>query len=191
MCGQRHERQKRRSYEECAAEGKCLMLRLLSQTHIKIYVRFWPMPDIRGRLQWDNLVQHVSPYGELAYSRGCLDAYSETGGGFPAAFNKLCDKSTELRYGFDAAYPVSPTVRLIGTLEGVHRFEKKSANVTGQAIGLYAFDLGGAAYRQNWLRAGVGLATQIGGSVLSVMGNATTQSGGTNAWLAVNWRMDF
>ncbi|WP_367929509.1 hypothetical protein [Aquamicrobium sp.] len=146
---------------------------------------------IRGRLQWENAIRHFSPYADLSYSRGCFDAYSETGGGFPAAFNKLCDTSTELRYGFDATYPLTGAFRLIGTLEGVHRFEDKSANVTGQVTGLYAFDLGGATYQQDWLRAGAGFEADIGASTLSVMGNATTQSDGPNAWIAANWRVTF
>jgi hypothetical protein len=146
---------------------------------------------VRGRLQWENAIQYFSPYADLSWSKGCFGAYSETGGGFPAAFNELCDESTELRYGFDVTYPVSDGFRLIGTLEGVHRFEDKSANVTGQAVGLYAFDLGGVTYQQDWLRAGAGFEADIGASTLSVMGNATTQSNGPSAWIAANWRVTF
>ncbi|MBN9054694.1 MAG: autotransporter domain-containing protein [Rhizobiales bacterium] len=146
---------------------------------------------LRGRLQWENAVDYVSPYADLSYVRGCFDAYSETGGGFPASFGKLCDGSTELRYGFDVAYPLSSEFRVIGTLEGVHRFEGRSANVTGAVPGLYAFDLGSVAYKQNWLRAGAGFEADIAGSTLSLMGNVTSRSQGTKAWLAANWRMKF
>ena len=146
---------------------------------------------VRGRLQWENAVDHVSPYADLSYSRGCFDAYRETGGGFPAAFDRLCDNSTELRYGFDVSYPIHEGFRLIGTLEGVHRFEERSANVKGQAIGLYAFDIGGAAYQQDWLRVGAGFEADIGASTLSIIGNATTQSNGPKAWVAANWRVTF
>lgn len=146
---------------------------------------------VRGRLQWENAVRYISPYADLAYSRGCFGAYRETGGGFPVAFNRLCDASTELRYGFDVTYPVTPSLRLLGTLEGGHRFERKSANVTGQVVGLYAFDLGGRTYKQDWLRAGAGFEADIGASTLSVLGNASTQSNGPNAWIAANWRVTF
>src|SRR5690606_9496761 len=94
---------------------------------------------IRGRLQWENAIPHISPYGELSYAHTCLGAYTETGGGFPAAFNSLCDGSTEVRYGFDAKFPVTEQFRLIGTLEGVHRFEDSGSNVPGQVIGLGGF----------------------------------------------------
>ena len=153
-------------------------------------------PDIEGyalraRLQWDNLVQGLSPYGELAFARACLDGYTETGGAFPAAFNRLCDSATEARYGLDVTLPVMEQVRFVGTLEGVHRFEDSGTNVTGQVIGLGAFDLGQASYRQNWLRAGAGLEFDLGGSTLSVMGNATTQGESASAWLAASWRVRF
>jgi hypothetical protein len=146
---------------------------------------------IRGRLQWENLFPHVSPYGELSYARTCLGAYTEAGGAFPAAFNSLCDASTEVRYGFDARYPLMEQFRLIGTLEGVHRFESSGSNVTGQVVGLGAFNLGAAKYRQDWLRAGAGFEVDVSGSTLSVMGNATTKGEGASAWLAANGRVTF
>lgn len=146
---------------------------------------------LRARLQWENAVDYVSPYADISHVRGCFDAYTETGGGFPASFGKLCDGSTELRYGFDVTYPLSSELRLIGTLEGVHRFDDKSANVTGVVTGLYAFDLGSVSYQQNWLRAGAGFEADIGGSTLSLMGNVTSQSQSAKAWVAANWRMKF
>ena len=146
---------------------------------------------IRGRLQWENAIPHISPYGELSYAHTCLGAYTETGGAFPAAFNELCDGSTEVRYGFDAKFPVTEQFRLIGTLEGVHRFEDSGSNVTGQVVGLGGFNLGAANYQQDWLRAGAGFEVDISGSTLSVMGNATTKGESSNAWVAANWRVTF
>ena len=146
---------------------------------------------VRGRLQYENLFPYLSPYGELSYSRACLDGYSETGGAFPASFGKLCSDSTELRYGIDAKLPLNDTFRLIGTLEGVHRFEGTGSNVTGEIIGLQTFDLGAEDYKQDWLRAGAGFELDVAGSTLSVMGNLTTQGQSSNAWIAANWRMSF
>ena len=146
---------------------------------------------IRGRLQWENAIPHISPYGELSYAQTCLGAYTETGGAFPAAFNSLCDGSTEIRYGFDSRFPVTEQFRLIGTLEGVHRFESSGSNVSGQVVGLGAFNLGAANYQQDWLRAGAGFEIDVSGSTLSVMGNATTKGESSNAWVAANWRVTF
>lgn len=153
-------------------------------------------PDIegyglRGRLQWENLAPHISPYGELSYARSCLESYSETGGAFPSAYGTLCDDATEARYGFDALIPLADSVRFTATLEGVHRVEDKGRNISGQVIGLGAFDLAGASYRQDWLRAGVGFETDLGGGILSLMGNGTTRGESASAWVAANWRLTF
>lgn len=146
---------------------------------------------IRGRLEWENALPYISPYGELSFANTCLNAYTETGGAFPAAFDKLCDNTTELRYGFDTTIPVNEKFSLIGTLEGVHRFESHGSNVSGQVIGLGGFNFAGSSYQQDWLRAGAGFEVDISGSVLSVMGNVTTRGESSNAWLAANWRVTF
>ncbi|WP_124088746.1 autotransporter domain-containing protein [Pseudogemmobacter humi] len=146
---------------------------------------------IRGRLQWENAAPNISPYGELSYAHTCLGGYTETGGAFPASFNRLCDNITEARLGVDASYALSDRFSLIGTLEGVHRFEDRGSNVTGNVIGLGAFDLGAAGYEQNWARALVGFEVDMGGSTLSVMGNTTTKGGSADNWIAANWRITF
>lgn len=146
---------------------------------------------IRGRLQYENALPYLSPYGEISYAQTCLGGYTEAGGAFPASFNKLCDHSTEFRYGVDAKMPINEQLRLVGTLEGVHRFEDRGSNVTGQVIGLGGFSLQGSAYQQDWLRAGAGVEIDIAGSTLSLIGNATTKGETSNAWLAANWRLTF
>lgn len=80
---------------------------------------------------------------------------------------------------------------MIGTFEGVHRVESSGSNVTGQVIGLGSFNLGGANYRQDWLRAGAGFEVDISGSTLSVMGNTTTKGESSDVWGAANWRVAF
>ena len=146
---------------------------------------------IRARLQYANAMPMISPYGELSYSHSCLGGYTETGGAFPAVFDRLCDDNTEVRVGFDAEVPVASNVTFIGTLEGVHRFEDQGQNVTGQVIGLGAFDLGGPTYQQDWVRAGVGVTIDMRGSSFSVMANATSKGEATDAWIAANWSIRF
>lgn len=146
---------------------------------------------VRARLQWADWLPGVSPYGELSHARACLDAYSETGGSFPAAFNRLCDTATEARYGVDLTLPVAAGLRLVGTLEGIHRFEDSGSHVTGQVTGLGGFDLGQPAYRQDWLRGGAGFELDIAGSTLSLMANATSRGESASGWVAASWRVSF
>lgn len=147
--------------------------------------------NLRGRLQLENLAAHLSPYVELSHARTCLDAYSEAGGAFPSAFDKLCDEATEARVGFDANVPLTETFRLVGTLEGVHRFQNHGNNITGQVIGLGAFSLGAVDHHQDWLRGGVGFETDIAGSKFAVTANATTKGESADLWVAANWRLTF
>lgn len=146
---------------------------------------------IRGRLQWENFVPYVSPYLEGAYARGCMDGYTESGGAFPASFNKLCDTSTQARIGVDDRVPVTETVKVIGTLEAAHRFESAGSNVTGEVIGLCTFDFSAAPYEQNWVRAGLGVELNFGDATFSIVGNVTSPGKTTSTWIAANLRTMF
>lgn len=145
----------------------------------------------RARLQWENLLPGASPYGEMSYTHVCVGSYTETGGAFPASFDRRCDDFTEARIGVDATLPLTDSFRLIGTVEGVYRFEARGSNVSGQVIGLGGFDLPGARFERNWLRAGAGFEMDISASTLSIMANATTSGESSNAWVAANWRVSF
>jgi probable HAF family extracellular repeat protein len=144
---------------------------------------------VRGRLEWENAIPFFSPYGELSWARTCLDDYTESGGAFPASFDRLCDEATEARLGTNVRVPVSPTLNLVGAFEGVHRFEWAGSNVTGRVIGLGGFNLGSPAYERDWLRGGAGFEADLGGSVLSLMLNGTTKGESASMWLAASWRM--
>ena len=146
---------------------------------------------IRARLQWENALPHVSPYGEVAWSGACLDAYTESGGTFDASFDRQCASSTEARIGIDATIPVTPSLRLTGTLEGVHRFEGGNGAVSGEVIGIGSFSLSGVSGQESWLRGGTGFEADLNGSTLSMMLNATTTGENANAWLSASWRTSF
>ena len=69
---------------------------------------------------------------------------------------------------------MSESVRLFGTLEGVHQFNAYGSGTTGQVLGLFTFDLPASQYEQSWLRVGIGLDGQIDPGRASLMLNATT-----------------
>jgi probable HAF family extracellular repeat protein len=150
---------------------------------------------VRGRLEWESAFKlgqtALSPYADLSYTEAKLDAYTETGGGFPARFDARKDKATELRLGVNAAAPLTGGLRLVGTLEAAHRFEDRGARTTGNLIGLMGFSLDGVANKRDWLRAGAGVEGKLGGGTASLMLNATTKGEAPSAWLAANWQMAF
>lgn len=146
---------------------------------------------LRARLAWENAFLHFTPYAEFSHAHSCLGAYTETGGAFPASFNRLCDDANEARYGVDTTIPLTDRVSLTGTIEGVHRFEAAGNGVTGNVAGLGSFSFGAPAGRQDWLRGGVGVETKLGDSILAVTANATTQGESPSLWLSASWRRSF
>lgn len=150
---------------------------------------------LRARLEWDGQWQaagtSLSPYADLSYSVAKLDAYTETGGGFPATFAARKDKATELRLGLNAAKPLAGGATLLGTLEAAHRFEKHGARTSGQLVGLFGFDLPGQKNDQTWLRVGAGVEGKLAGGTASLMLNATSKGSVPSAWLAANWQRAF
>jgi len=111
---------------------------------------------MRARLDWKDHIAlaglKLSPYLVYTRTETTLDAYTESGGAFPAAFDAITTCSTDLRLGitFDAVLSSAMTLKL--SLEGAHRFESNVGAVNGQIIGLGSFNVPGRAVKQDWLR---------------------------------------
>lgn len=150
---------------------------------------------LRARLDWDNAFNAASidfsPYADLTYSETKMDAYTETGGGFPARFDARKEKASESRLGVGATYRLSGEMLLLGMLEMVHRFEKSGARTSGEVLGMFEFDLAGQRNKQDWLRLGAGIEGPLADGKASLSLNATTQGSAPNLWLAANWQVAF
>ena len=147
---------------------------------------------VRARLQADNIVQNISPYGEVSYSKACRDGYRETSGAFPVSFNSLCDDVTVVRLGSDISVSLSDTLRLLGIVEGAYQFEDSQAGLSGDVIGLGSFNLPGATVKQEWLRSGIGLEVDLSTSAtLSFTANATTRGPAASTWFAASLKKRF
>ena len=148
-------------------------------------------------LEWDSLLQWAgiaaSPYLTYSHVDSALDAYTETGGGFPAAFGEQSEAVNELRYGLNLERPVATAAKLVATVEGVHRFEDQGANISARVLGAGGFAVqgGGLSYEQDWLRGGAGVEAGLLGGVGSLMANATTEGEAPSWWLAASWRTSF
>lgn len=149
----------------------------------------------RARLDWDQGIRlgglGLSPFADFRYTSTRLDAYTETGGAVPATFDARTDHSTEISLGVNGSVPVTENVTLLATLDATHRFEKQGAGVSGQLIGLSAFDFAGASTDQDWLHGGVGIESKAGAGKLSLMANATTMGNAPNYWLALRWQAQY
>lgn len=132
-----------------------------------------------------------SPYVDVSYARTTIDAYTETGGGFPAMFNEFKDKRTEARLGLNAQHPVGEGISLLANAEAAHRFEKNGGTTSGQLVGLGGFSFTNANVDQTWAKGGLGISANMNGSTFFLMGNATTEGSMPSMWLAASYMMNF
>lgn len=150
---------------------------------------------VRARLDWLNAITDgntaFTPYASVTHTRTRIDSYRETGGAFPANWNRRTERSTEVRLGLDAVHQLDDKLNLLGRLEGVHRFNDTGAAASGDVAGLYGFSLGGQTYQRDWLRASVGVEGKIGGGTASLMLNGSTQDDAAKYWIAASYRKDF
>ncbi|MCX8086322.1 MAG: autotransporter domain-containing protein [Rhodocyclaceae bacterium] len=147
-------------------------------------------------LEWQNLVKSadfsLSPYANLTHTRAKVDAYTETGGAWPAAFAGRSESTNDLRIGANAVKTLG-AAKLLGTLEATHRFEDRAAAATATILGPGGFTVTvpGQSYERTWLRAGLGIEGKLGGGQGSLMLNATSRGEMPSYWLAASWRMAF
>ncbi len=121
--------------------------------------------SLRLRADWLDLFEaggfSFSPRIAYTLTRINRDSYSETGGGFPASFDKDRHTTKELRAGLTAEKKMTEKLTLRGILEGVHRDDEQSGNFSGSVSGLFDFSIPGQAVEENWARAGIETSYQI------------------------------
>jgi hypothetical protein len=62
---------------------------------------------------------------------------------------------------------------------------------SARVIGLFGFDLAGAANQRDWLRVGTGVEGKLAEGTASLSLNLTSKGEAPNAWLAANWQKAF
>jgi outer membrane autotransporter protein len=151
---------------------------------------------VRARLDWLNAA-HVgafglSPYAVYSWTRTSLDGYTETNGGFPAAFAQSRLITSEARAGAAARWPMSSATDLRLALEGVHRFNGETNDVDGQVVDLFSFNLPGQELKRNWARALVDVDYRITPASMIVLSANGASSGADASWgVSAQYRMVF
>ena len=138
---------------------------------------------------WGNTA--LTPYASMTQIHSRIGAYTETGGGFPASWEARSESATQARIGVDAVHSISDKINLLGRVEIGHRFQSQGANAKGQVLGLFAFDLSGQSYKQDWARLSAGLEGKLGDGVGSLVLNASTEGQTPRYLLAANYRWSF
>jgi probable HAF family extracellular repeat protein len=147
------------------------------------------------RFDWLNAATvsdwNLTPYASLTYAHAKLDAYTETGGGFPASFNSASDHSTVVRAGVDGVHALNNDIRLLARAEAAYRFEDETASTSGTITGLSGFSFEGQDTNQFWLRGGLGAEVDVAGGTASLNVNVTTQGDDPTVWIRSGWKVTF
>jgi hypothetical protein len=117
-----------------------------------------------------------SPYASYAVTQTVVEAYTENGGGLPASYDQQEHNATEARLGVMAAKAFNEKLKLIVSLEGIHRFDGAGPALTGQDItGAVGFSLPGQAPRPDCVRLGFDVDYKLAAdTLLNVSAHAST-----------------
>ncbi|MCL6420735.1 autotransporter domain-containing protein [Aestuariirhabdus haliotis] len=151
---------------------------------------------IRAHLEWDNAWQlsstRINPYVSASYVENSVDSYTETGGGFPARFDKQTNYAADVRLGLQGLTRIDEQLRFTSQFEGVHSDDDEGHRVSGQIIGLSAFDLKGSDSKQNWLKLGLGIEYDVVESgMFSFSLNGTTEGQAPSYWVSTGYQYNF
>lgn len=133
----------------------------------------------------------LTPYTSLTYAHSRMDAYTETGGGFPARFDASSDHATIWRAGIDGVTPLNDQFRVLTRGEVAYRFEDKTSGPSGTIIDLSDFNFGGQDTDRVWLRGGVGAEFDVAGGTATLMLNVSTQGNDPSLWVKSAWKVAF
>ena len=141
---------------------------------------------VRARLDWKNAAKlfdfGLSPYTTYTWSKTNLDAYTETGGGFPAQFAASSYSTHDFRIGAAAKTTFFNSTDLRLAVEGIHRFNDNTSGTTGQVIGLWNFSQSGQQLTQTWARAMVDVDHRITDAIAVTVGANAAPSGAGPTW---------
>jgi hypothetical protein len=117
-----------------------------------------------------------SPYASYAVTQTVVEAYTEAGGALPASYDEQKHNATEARLGMMATKAFNEKLKLIVSVEGIHRFDGAGPALTGQDItGSVGFSLPGQAPRPDCVRLGVDVDYKLAAdTLLNVSAHAST-----------------
>ncbi|WON73530.1 autotransporter domain-containing protein [Nitrosospira sp. Is2] len=155
-------------------------------------------PDVstlggRVRADWLDAVKisktGFTPYASYTYIHTSIKGFMDKT--TPFYWDQHSDEVNTARYGLDAVIGVTKRINLLGRIEGAHRFEAHSNNITGRDMNGAGFSFAGLAYKQDWVRGAVGIEGKLGKNFVGVLLNATSQGPVTSYWATASYRAAF
>ncbi len=112
-----------------------------------------------GRIGWVFPVVDrfsLQPFAQYNWQRVEINGYTESGGPFPATYDKREESINRTRLGLQSQYAYNQAWDFWAWAAWDHRFESTGSSMSGSLVGLQAFNYGGGPVDQNWGDAGVG-----------------------------------
>lgn len=98
----------------------------------------------------------LSPFVSYSVTQTEVDAYTETGGAFPASYDAQKHQAEEGRLGLVGTRDLTTSTRLRVSFEAVHRFDGQGPSLSGQDVtGGVAFNLNGSDPSPDCVRYGL------------------------------------
>lgn len=151
---------------------------------------------LRAKLDWLDAARlgdfSLSPYAAYTHTRSHVDAYTETGGGFPVAFNEQEHTAREMRLGVSGKTSLSASADLRLTAEAVHRFDGRGSTVAGSIVAGPGFSLAGGDIKQNWARVGGEIDWRLGATrLVSASFNVSSEGEDASVSGSVSYKVSF
>lgn len=132
-----------------------------------------------------------TPYLAYAWMRTDIDPYTETGGGFPAQYDRLTDDTQHARLGVSAERAWRRlSLRL--TLEAVHRMDAGPTATRGRVVGLYDFAAPIDSTERTWGNIDLDAQIPIGERSVFSVGSQAASAGDDAQWgIGASYRLRF
>ena len=152
--------------------------------------------SVRLRLDWLDMAKlgkfSLSPYAAYTWSQAHAGGYTESGGGFPVAYNASTTDNNTVRIGFGGKTALSSATDLVLNAEVAHSLESNTSGVSGQILGLGGFAVAGQNINQDWVRVMADIDHRLSDkSLISVGLNAGTQGSDPSYGATVSYRKSF
>lgn len=147
-----------------------------------------------ARLRFDGPAQQLTgsfsatPFISYTATRTTADAYTETGGSFPASFGAQEHTAQEGRLGLTTKFVASPSTTLLFTAEWIHRFDDAGSGLTATSSTMGTLTAAGIAPNADQARFGFEVDHRLSADTLlnlSVHAAATGPSSDVSAALSV------
>ena len=108
----------------------------------------------------------VTPFASYTFTRTTADAYTETGGSFPASFAAQEHDAQESRLGVTAKLVASPSTALLFTAEWIHRFDDAGSGLTATNASMGTLTAAGITPTANQARFGFDIDYKLSADTL-------------------------